>query len=74
MDDVVDAPGRDIYRLGQLILAHTQRREELLQWDLPGCTGGMTVLCATVSCLVVVTISTSSDPASDQMEQSATVG
>jgi hypothetical protein len=35
VDDLVDPPGRDIYRLGQLVLANAQRREELLQQDLP---------------------------------------
>jgi len=33
--DLIDPPGRDIDRLGQLVLAHTQRGEELLQQDLP---------------------------------------
>src|ERR1700722_17773018 len=33
--DLVNPPGRDNDRLGQLILAHTQRLEELLEQNLP---------------------------------------
>jgi hypothetical protein len=54
VDDLVDPPGRDIYRLGQPVLANAQRREELLQQDLPRCTGGMTVSSAPGSSLVIV--------------------
>ena len=35
VDDLVDPPGRDVDRLGQLVLADSQRGEELLQQDLP---------------------------------------
>jgi hypothetical protein len=35
VDDLVDPPGRDIDRLGQLILAYTQRLKKLLKQDLP---------------------------------------
>jgi hypothetical protein len=33
--DLVDPPGRDVHRLGQPVLTHAQRREELLKQDLP---------------------------------------
>jgi S-adenosylmethionine synthetase len=35
VDDLVDPPGRHVDRLGQLVLADSQRGEELLQQDLP---------------------------------------
>ena len=35
VNDLVDPPGRDIDRLSQLILTHTQRLEELPQQNLP---------------------------------------
>jgi len=34
MDDLIDPPGWHVYCLGQLILAHPKRAEELLQEDL----------------------------------------
>src|ERR1700680_481737 len=36
MDDLIDPPGRNVKLLGQLVLAHIERLEELFQQDLAG--------------------------------------
>jgi S-adenosylmethionine synthetase len=70
VDDLVDPPGRHVDRLGQLVLADSQRGEELLQQDLPrvhrrhDC-----VRCHVPPPQWQSTISTCSGPASDQVKQ-----